>query len=60
MRLKLLQKFCDAAKSEIHFRICNTITQNILSSFYLAKKCFVFYGTLGIFRATDKVLDINV
>ena len=60
MRLKLIQKFCHAAKSEIQFRISNTINQNTLSSFYLVKKSFVFYGTQGIFRATDKVLYINV
>jgi len=64
MRLKLIQKFCHAAKSEIQFRISNTINQNTLSSFYLVKKSFVFYGTRGgcggIFRAIDKVLYINV
>jgi len=54
MRMKLIQKFCLATKSEIQFRISNTINQNILSSFYLVKKCFVFYGTQRIFRATDK------
>ena len=42
---ELIQKFCHAAKSEIQFRISNTINQNILSSFYLVKKSFVFYGT---------------
>jgi len=60
MRLKLILKSCDAAKSEIQFRIANTINQYILSSFWLVKKCFVFYGTQGMFRATDKVLYINV
>jgi len=60
LRLKLIQKFCHAAKSEIQFRISNTINQNILCSFYLVKKSFVFYGTREIFRATDKVLYINV
>jgi hypothetical protein len=60
MRLKLIQKFCHAAKSEIQFRISSTINQNILNRFYLVKKSFVFYGTQGIFIATDKVLYINV
>jgi hypothetical protein len=54
MRLKLIQKFCDAANSEIQFRISNTINQNILSSFYLVKKCFVFYGTQAIFKQLIK------
>ena len=60
MKLKLIQKFFHAANSEIQFRISNTINQNILSSFYLVKQSFVFYGTQGIFIATDKVLYINV
>jgi hypothetical protein len=60
MRLTLIQKFCHAAKSEIQFIMSNTINQNILSSFYLVKKFFVFYGTRGIFKATDKVLYVNV
>jgi len=60
MRLELIQRSCDAAKSEIQFRISSTINQYILSSFQLVKKCFVFYGTQGIFRATDIVLYINV
>ena len=60
MRLKLIQKSFDAAKSGIHFRISNTMNQYILSSFYLVKKCFIFYGTQGIFRATDRLLYISV
>ena len=60
MRLKHIQKFCHATKSEIQFRISNTINHNNPSSFNLVKKCFVFYGTQGIFRAADKVLYVNV
>jgi hypothetical protein len=41
-------KLCHAAKSEIQFRVSNTINQNILSSFYLVKKWFVFYGPRDI------------
>jgi hypothetical protein len=47
MRMKLIQRFCHAAKCEIQFRISNTINQNILSSFYLVKKCFVFLWNSG-------------
>ena len=59
-RMKLIQKFCHAAKCGIKFRISSTLNQNIQSSFSLVKKCFVFYGTQGIFRAADKVLNVNV
>jgi hypothetical protein len=47
MRLKFIQKSCDAAKFEIHFRIYSTINQNILSSFYLVKNVFFFMELRG-------------
>jgi len=43
MRLKLIPKSCDAAKCAVQFRMSNTISQNILRTFYLVKNVFFFF-----------------
>ena len=45
MRLKLIQKSCDAANSEIQFRVANTINQYILCIFSY-KEVFCFFMEL--------------
>ena len=62
MRLKLIQKFFEATKSEIHFRISSTIKREYPEQLLFGKEvfCFLWNSGGGIFRATDKVLYINV
>ena len=60
MMLKLIQKSCDAAKSEVHFRMSQHHKSVYSEQLLVGKEVFCFYGTHGMFRATDKVLYINV
>jgi len=57
--LKLIQKSCDAANSEIHIRMSQHHKSIYPVQLLVGKEVFWFYGTHGMFRATDKVLYIN-